>query len=128
MCRRDHFGADLFRGAEFRQTEPRHVCVDVYDIGCRPAQPLVKQFSAANDNASLRLVTRDTWRNRVSIHPKPIQVVRALRLAQRFRRSDQDFVPRRPQSLRQLRYVNFGTAVGRRKVPARRLNNAQSKV
>jgi hypothetical protein len=53
MCRRDHLRADLFRCADFREAEPRHIGVDVHDIRRRTTKPLVKQFGAANDDASL---------------------------------------------------------------------------
>src|SRR6185503_20623371 len=125
MCRRDHLRSDLLRGAEFRETEASHICVDVHDIGRRAAKPLVKQFSAANDYSSLSLVARDPRRNRVSIHLESIQVVPPLRLAQRFGRRDQDFVPRGAQPFGELRYIDFGTAIRRRKVPTSGLNNAQ---
>jgi hypothetical protein len=125
MCRRHNLRAGLFRGAEFRKTEARYVCMDVYDVRGRPAQPFVKEFRAANDHASLRLVTRDPRRYRVSIHLESIQLVGPLRLAGRFRRRDQDFVPRGAQSFRQLRYVNLCAAIRRWKVPTGGLNNAQ---
>jgi len=111
MCRRDHLRADLFRCADFREAEPRHIGVNVHDIRRRMAKPLVKQFGAANDDASLSLIARGPRRNRVPIHLEPVQVVGSLRLPECLWRRDQHLVSSGPQSLRQLGYVDFGAAI-----------------
>src|SRR6185369_17317832 len=126
MCSRDQLRSKLFRGAEFRKPEARHVGVDVYDVRGGTVKPLVKQFGAAHDDASLGLVARDPRRNRVAIHLEPVQLVRSLRLSERFRRGNQHVVAGGPQPLRQLGYVDFRAAIRRWEIPTSGLNDAQS--